>query len=265
MCTLSVFRGSDGLGTAPAGGVLLRVLVNRDEQRSRPASRPPEVRRTGARLSVFPIDPASDGTWIGINDSGLVVALLNATLLLQIPGASRSPVRPGLQSRGLLVPMVLGEDTIEGAVAAALRWDASLTAPFRIWISDGQTQCVVSSDGRAVHSPGISEISGPLMLASSGLGDELVRLPREGIFAGVQAASGWSAASQDRLHETTDPTNGALGVLVSRPDARTVSRTGVLLSANAAEVRHVLLGDDLRPSGPEHVMRLALRRAEAAL
>lgn len=74
MCTVTVIPLThDGAGEPGA----LRLACNRDESRRRPAARPPVVRTFGVRRAILPVDPVSDGTWIGVNDAGLVATLLN--------------------------------------------------------------------------------------------------------------------------------------------------------------------------------------------
>ena len=68
MCTLTIL---------PLGGASTRLAFNRDEQRTRPAALPPQVRQFGGRTALMPVDPVSDGTWLAVNDAGLVLALHN--------------------------------------------------------------------------------------------------------------------------------------------------------------------------------------------
>jgi uncharacterized protein with NRDE domain len=68
MCTLILLRGA-------VNGYPLVLMVNRDEAYGR-ISEGPRVRR-GKRLFVSPLDLRAGGTWIGVNDAGLVVAISN--------------------------------------------------------------------------------------------------------------------------------------------------------------------------------------------
>src|SRR5690349_16175849 len=71
MCTVSIIFTGDRI----------RLACNRDEQVSRPMACPPEVRTFGSNVAAMPIDPQSDGTWIGVNDAGVMMALLNRTCM----------------------------------------------------------------------------------------------------------------------------------------------------------------------------------------
>src|SRR5215831_17491846 len=100
MCTVTIVPHAEGV----------RVLCNRDEKRTRAQALTVGEHRVGGQYAWFPIDPDSGGTWIGINDCGLVAVLLNRTT-----GAHSHPARSSgamLTSRGLIVPRVLGATSI---------------------------------------------------------------------------------------------------------------------------------------------------------
>ena len=65
------------LASRPAESRGVRIVCNRDESRLRPAARPPELRRFGQHQALMPIDPISDGTWIGVSDAPLAAVLMN--------------------------------------------------------------------------------------------------------------------------------------------------------------------------------------------
>src|SRR5581483_2262018 len=67
MCTVSWLHTTEGY----------ELFCNRDEQRARAAAWPPRVReRRGVRF-IAPIDGASGGAWLGVNQFGLTLCLLN--------------------------------------------------------------------------------------------------------------------------------------------------------------------------------------------
>ena len=90
MCTVTLLPYDDGF----------RLACNRDERRDRLPALPPTSHACGNRTATFPVDPAGGGTWIGVNDAGLVATLLNQTRF----GDAR-PITA--QSRGLIVPLVM--------------------------------------------------------------------------------------------------------------------------------------------------------------
>ena len=100
MCTLTfawrVFRDAPVL-----------LGANRDEAVDRPAE-PPAVRGETTRY-VAPRDAKAGGTWIGLNECGLVVAITNRWL---------ESTHSGDRSRGLLVADCLASTSAEAAVTA---------------------------------------------------------------------------------------------------------------------------------------------------
>ncbi len=69
MCTLLV-------ATRRWPGTPLLIAANRDEHLQRPAA-PPSSRRVGSRRIFAPTDLRAGGTWMGLNDAGLFVAITN--------------------------------------------------------------------------------------------------------------------------------------------------------------------------------------------
>src|SRR3954464_5165969 len=101
MCTVSIVPVPDGC----------RLVCNRDERRTRAAAHPPRAFPTDVSWATYPQDPVSGGTWIGVNDDGLIVALLNRT-------AARIESCRSPQSRGSIVPMLLACPSIAQAMDA---------------------------------------------------------------------------------------------------------------------------------------------------
>jgi uncharacterized protein with NRDE domain len=67
MCTVSWFFQSDGF----------QLFVNRDERHNRPIALPPAWKIVAGVRVLAPTDPQGGGTWAGVNEFGLAVALLN--------------------------------------------------------------------------------------------------------------------------------------------------------------------------------------------
>ncbi|GAB7008558.1 NRDE family protein [Halorubrum trueperi] len=103
MCTLTLAWRT--FGDAP-----IALAANRDEALDRPAELP-DVRGDGPRY-VAPRDAEAGGTWIGLSEAGVVVAVTNRWL---------DADRDGDRSRGLLVLDCLEADSAESAVRAVER------------------------------------------------------------------------------------------------------------------------------------------------
>jgi hypothetical protein len=214
MCTVSVLR-------LPRG--VLRVACNRDEQVTRAAALPPVVRRFGERRAVMPIDPVSDGTWVAVNDAGVVMALLNSN-----PTMRRSAVAP--RSRGVIIPMLLGCGAARAAAAVAMTLSPRRFGPFRLVVLDCETSVEVMSDGTALRHRSVGDRGAALVFTSSGLGDHVVERPRTVLFRRMLGGGVPSAEAQDAFHRHGWVERPHVSVRMRRADARTVSTTVVEVS-----------------------------------
>ena len=226
MCTVTIVPLEDGF----------RLACNRDEQRSRPEAVPPPVRSPHEKSAVFPVDPVSGGTWVGVNDAGLAVTLLNRTARAPEPG------RRAACSRGLIVPRLLAHESLGHAVDVAEAIDTRSFGPFRLVLVHGFTVGLVTSDGHRLATK-ISRMRVPLLFTSSSLGDALVEEPRQRLFEQlvVEDKGGW-LRGQFRFHRHQWPTRGDISVNMERSDARTVSRTVIHVGSQAIELYYEPVG-----------------------
>jgi len=220
MCTLS----------AVVQGDHLRVVMNRDEQRTRPTALLPRLQDRSGRLAVFPIDPTAQGTWIAVTDAGMVFALLNRTS----KGEPKCEPSRDHVSRGRMILDLLDADT-PGEVARRVREvDPTIFAPFRLAAIEGESVSLFTSDGQCIsnHRHDVRQRN-PFMVTSSGLGDELVGPPRTTLFNDMVANPSRGGAAidiferQDAYHAHQWLARPELSVMMNRADARTVSRTVV--------------------------------------
>ncbi len=235
MCTLTVIPIRLGIG--------MRVAFNRDERRDRLPAFPPATHKLARRRAVYPVDPVGGGTWIGVNDRGVVAAVLNRTAGFALPAAG------GARSRGLIVPAVLSMDDFDSAVSAASRIDPAQYALFRLIVLRGRRAVVFVSDGRRLSSAA-ADMTRPFLLTSSSLGDKVVAGPRARLFHALMETqrSRWPTAQQD-FHDHQWPLRPEVSVRMERSDARTVSRTLIDVT-----------GDDIRLSY-EPVFDIAVSQA----
>jgi hypothetical protein len=259
MCTVTAICPPPSCGGAARP--LMRLTCNRDEQRSREASTGPVFRSLKDRRAVMPIDPPSNGTWIGANDAGIVACLLNGNPA-RGPGARRG--WPERLSRGRIVPDLLAADSLEGAFEVACEIDADDFPSFRALVLADGRHFVAYSDGRSIHVTEPVPLGAPLMLTSSGLGDALVDPPRRALFRLMLLNSPDVLRSVASFHAHRWPDRPHVSVLMSRPDARTVSRTIVDLHADAIELVHRRLDDGLHPADGNECFRLGFNRTEVA-
>lgn len=263
MCTVTVVPHLVGhvprsLGSASADSTLIiRLVCNRDELLTRPLSLPPQRRMCGEHAAIMPIDPASDGTWIGANDAGLLITLLNRH---RSEDASPSPVREStLRSRGEIIPELLRHSTLADALTSARNLDPQAFQPFRLLLLCGQSISDVVNNGRAIQIGPIQTIDCPLLFTSSGLGDGRVESPRRDLFEELFAKDDDPLRIQDDFHAHRWPDRPHLSVLMSRDEARTVSRTVASVTNDAVTLSYEPIDGD----APERIQveRLPIERA----
>jgi hypothetical protein len=222
VCTVSLVPTESGV----------RLVANRDEQRTRPAALPPSVVATPSGVrAIMPIDPASRGTWIAVNELGLAVALLNVN-----PPAPSEVVPP--RSRGEIVPALAALDSLEAVTAAVAALDFRQYAPFRLVCAEGGNMIEIAPRAARVRR---AAVDAPVMFTSSGLGDDRVEAPRQTLFASMLLegnAGGRLRERQDAFHAHRWSEAPHLSVLMERADARTVSRTIVEIGEERVELTY---------------------------
>jgi len=219
--------------------LLLRVVHNRDEQLTRPAGLPPAALQVGARRAVMPIDPQSGGTWIAVNDAGLVFAILNAypkvsnATCTWAAGSRRSPA----VSRGAIIPALLESATVSDALVRAQRLQAKSFAPFRLLVFDRFQLAECWPHGDRIRQQR-SAISAAVMRTSSGLGDAVVAGPRRELFDHFLSHPDDARGAQDRFHQHRWIEREAVSVNMRRGDARTVSHTVVEVGCESVSMSY---------------------------
>jgi hypothetical protein len=225
MCTVTI---------VPRGHGGFRLVSNRDERHTRADALAPASHRVAGRTITYPIDPASGGTWVGVNDSGIAAAVLNNTPRPPVACAFRAR-RP---SRGSIIPSLLGLHSFDAMLASAQSMDLTWFEPFTLVIARGRHVAVVTNKhGRA--SVNVLDASVPLLFTTSSLGDDVVDPPRRELFDALVRGgrSTWLRAQFlfHRMHRVDRPD---LSVLMARADARTVSRTTVDVNGSTARLTY---------------------------
>jgi hypothetical protein len=105
----------------------LLIAANRDEMGNRPWQ-PPGRHWPDRPEVVAGLDQLAGGTWLGVNDHGVVAGILNR------PG-TLGPA-PGLRSRGELPLEALDHADARSAVAALQALDAKAWRPFNMFVAD---------------------------------------------------------------------------------------------------------------------------------
>ena len=232
MCTVSIVPVPDGC----------RVVCNRDERRTRAAAEPPRAFPTEVSWATYPRDPVSGGTWIGVNDDGLVVALLNRTV------AGSEPRVPA-QSRGAIVPTLLACPSIAQALRAYDSLDLNRFEPFRIVMTHRSTIAVVAGD-RSHSSAELFPLVRPVLFTSSSLGDALVETPRRRLFEELVLAGDDWLDGQYRFHRHRWAGWPEVSVHMTRQDAATVSRTTIDVTSRDIDLHYESLAGQVSSRRP---------------
>ncbi len=132
MCTLAVF-----LGVFPDTPLI--VAANRDEFLQR-LTAPPGVLRSETPRAFGGRDLIAEGTWLGVNETGLVAGMLNRR--------TTAALDPACRSRGQLCLDMLAQSGAAEAAAHAAREPADRYNPFNLLVADGHDGLVVT------HGPG---------------------------------------------------------------------------------------------------------------
>jgi hypothetical protein len=123
MCTVVLLR-------RPQTPWPLLLAANRDELRSRPW-RPPARHWPDRPEVVAGLDVQAGGSWLGVNDDGVVAAVLNRV-------GSLGPAI-GKRSRGELVLEALDHATAAAAANALMHLNPEAYRPFNLLVADART------------------------------------------------------------------------------------------------------------------------------
>ncbi len=259
MCTLSMIRSD-----LQPGPPHVRIVMNRDEQRTRPASLPPTLRVIDGTSIIMPIDPASGGTWIAATSRGLVLAILNANPGMSTYAGARGLAFSGRRSRGEIIPALAGSATLCDAAESLRSFIAREYPPFLVIALDAQECFVARSDGSALTLDPIVSVPDAEVWSSSGLGDDRVIGPRrELFFSTLTRTPGSRFRAQEQFHQHAWPDRPEISVLMRRADARTFSRTVLDLFPALVRMTCDHLDEQLRPEGSGVTLELPLARTHA--
>jgi hypothetical protein len=154
MCTLVILR-------QPGENWPLLIAGNRDELPDRPWL--PPARHWDDRPEVVAgLDQLAEGSWMGLNDHGVVSVAMNRWGTL-------GP-EPDKRSRGELVLEALDHAEAEAAVAALGELDPAAYRPFNLFVGDPQNAFVIRNDGARMSAYPVPE--GVHMLTALELDDD---------------------------------------------------------------------------------------------
>src|SRR6185312_1610777 len=119
MCTISFLPARSGF----------LLAMNRDEKKTRVRAHAPRRHWAGTRQALFPSEP-DGGTWIGVNDAGLTLALINWY-------AKPQRDRALCVGRGIIIPHLLAADGMADIGAMLADLPLGRINPFRLIAASG--------------------------------------------------------------------------------------------------------------------------------
>ncbi len=210
MCTVSWVHDGDGY----------QLFCNRDEKRTRAQATPPRIgTRDGVRF-IAPADGDFGGSWIGANQFGVSVCLLNGN-------GSRAASH---RSRGLLLLDLMTSHSVDDAAERASNNDLSVYAPFTIVaLEPHRPAAVLEWDG--VQLSVVLDGDRCVPLTSSSFDTREVCARRRLEFERlVQRLGKLDATVLNAFHYSVGQAPDAYSTFMQRPDARTVSFSRVKVS-----------------------------------
>jgi len=219
MCTVSFLPTRHGF----------MLAMNRDEQVSRPRALTPRRHWTGTRASLYPSE-AGGGTWIGANDVGLTLALVNWY-------AKPQRDRRLCVSRGIIIPHLLAAENLADVAAMFADLPLSQINPFRLIVASAKERKLGEWrwDGKALSCKRFGWTRRHWF--SSGYDEATVNKKRTAV---VRAAgkSPLTPARLRKLHQSHLPERGPFSICMHRTDAKSVSYTEIVATKSGATMRY---------------------------
>jgi hypothetical protein len=227
----------------------LDVWVNRDEKRNRLPGQPPRILRTQwGTLHLAPGDTDRGGTWVAVNEHGLVACLLNyyqAEYATPVRGTTRGelPLRVMDATRLAEVEFLLTDEL-------ATRYKAFLLV---VLDADGRGR-EFRWDGLKFQRHDIG--TDALPVTTSSYETTAVTAHRRGLWQAMLGECGGKPGvdEHERFHLRDEPGRTAFGVCMRRPDAQSVSFTRVSVGPETIRVRYQPLMDAM--PGPSSTVEL---------
>ena len=203
----------------------LDIFFNRDESKLRSKALLPEVFEHQDTRTLYPIDPQGGGTWISVNEYGLVLSLLNFY-------QGRLP-KGRLLSRGQIVKDASSCRTFSEVKALVSSLELSKYAPFSLLCFDPEADNYAEVPLIRWNGKDLAFLMQKSPLISSLFDFEAVFASREKQYFDAFE----SEPTPDQLlafHRSHKPEASAYSVCMHREDAQTVSLSHISLALKEA-------------------------------
>lgn len=206
--------------------------MNRDEKLTRVEALPPEPRFIEARRVLFPSEPGG-GTWIGLNDAGVCLALINWYSV-----AAR--VERNAISRGCIVTSAIGAIQSGGVDEKLAVIPLRRVNPFRLIGVFPEKREVIEWRWNLRKLTRQRHPWKTNTWISSGYDEPGAQITRTKNFrAALRQSSLGTLDWLRRLHRCHRPERGPYSTCMHRADAATVSYAEIVCSATRTEMRYV--------------------------
>ena len=220
MCTLSLFKSDQSL----------IVTMNRDESRARHEAGI-KAREVSNINLLFPVDGLAGGTWFGINDSGVVMALLNRYQAQHVNNPT---------TRGKIIPRCLSMGSYSNIFEHLKHQSFAAFNPFDLFLMCLDRCHQFSWDGQHITIKQIDESA--FQFSSSGLDTAAILEKRQRGFNQIlnnQQKTIWQSSEiLEAIHLNQDPIDQSSSVLMDRPLVHSKSICQVQLTANKSEFNY---------------------------
>jgi uncharacterized protein with NRDE domain len=217
MCTVSWLRQTDGY----------ELFFNRDELRTRRPAQPPAPREQAGVRYLAPTDGDKGGTWLGVNEYGLAVGVLNR---YQDPFDRAQDY----DSRGWLVRDRMACRNPDDVANKLAQQDLTRFPPFTLLaLAPGRAAFIVHWNGQKLWLEPDADALMPLS-SSSYRAPEVIAARREQ-FRELAASNKLTSEFLRRFHHSHAPAAGPFAVCMHRDDAQTVSFSHVKVGAKRIE------------------------------
>lgn len=222
MCTFSYLREPDAL----------TLFFNRDEKHPRAREEAPDIRDDRDLRILAPRDPDRGGTWLGVNEAGLVVAVLS-----HHDATAADALGEPNKSRGTLVLDLLGCRSVGDASIRLQNQAGRNYHPFvcAILSLNGADVCYRLDASGTLNSVPFNGIP---PLTTSSFSPENVKAHRMRTFRNMVDEEHPDESALFAYHASYDLENGAASVLMRRPDAETRSIIRLRLTRTTAVMRY---------------------------
>jgi hypothetical protein len=205
------------------------LLCNRDERRTRKPGMGPRIGSVRGVSFIAPIDGDHGGSWIGVNQFGLTLCLLNRYV------DSYSEPDRSYTSRGLLLVELLDSEQAQQVGNRFGEIQLDRFQPFTLLaLSSDARQISIDWTGQECEIRSTSEAFIPI--TSTSLRESAIAVTRRDVFEALKSeAREVSAEMLCQFHRSHVPERGAYSVCMHREDAATVSMSKVTVSRDAVE------------------------------